>query len=72
MTLVTDPNLTDYDAVYERLIEAHAGRSAGESEQLNARLIMLLINHVGDEAVIFEAISLAARHGQVSSPDPKA
>lgn len=38
----------DADAIYEQLIASHAGRSGAESLQLNARLILLLIDQVGD------------------------
>lgn len=57
--LLTDPNLADGDGFYERLVAAHAGLDAQESRRLNARLILLLANHVGDEAVIHEALAAA-------------
>lgn len=59
MRLITEPNTRDPDAVYERLIALHEGKSADESTRINARLIMLLINHIGDEQALFEAIALA-------------
>jgi hypothetical protein len=57
--LVTTPNVARPDEIYERLIALHAGRNAEESRLINARLIMLLINHIGDEAILCEAIALA-------------
>lgn len=57
--LVTSPNVARPDDVYQQLIDLHAGRSDEESALVNARLIMLLINHVGDADVIAEAIALA-------------
>lgn len=59
--LVTTPNIGNPDVFYERLIAAHDGLSAEESAALNARLILILANQVGDEAVIAEALALARR-----------
>lgn len=59
MTLITLPNLEEADAAYERLIAAHSGLSDDASVQLNARLILLLMNHIGDLAVITQAIDCA-------------
>lgn len=58
--LVTTPNLADVDALYERLIEIHAGLSEAESLRVNARLILILMNHVGDGEALREAFALAA------------
>lgn len=44
------------DDVYEALIEAHAGLSDDDSAALNARLVLLLANHIGDLGVIREAL----------------
>ncbi len=41
------------------LIDAHEGKTKDESDAFNARLILTLINHIGDEAVIAEALSVA-------------
>ncbi len=57
--LITAPNLTNTDDIYERLIEAHDGLSDDDSSKLNAKLILLLFNHIGDEKVIFEALTAA-------------
>ena len=59
--LVTTPNVRKPDDVYARLIDAQAGLSDAESLRFNARLILLLINHIGDEAVIAEAINAARK-----------
>lgn len=58
-TLNTEPNLTDPDGVYAALLEAHDGLSEAESAALNARLILILANHIGDEVVIREALGVA-------------
>ena len=60
MALITDPNLPESDAFYAELLRAHKGLSREESEGLNARLILILANHVGDIDALLEAIGLAA------------
>ncbi|MBU6502185.1 MAG: DUF2783 domain-containing protein [Burkholderiales bacterium] len=55
----TTPNFHDADAFYEQLLDAHANLSPAESELLNARLILLLANQVGDERVLAECIAAA-------------
>ena len=47
------------DAFYEALMQAHEGLSDDQSQLLNARLILLLANHVGDMAVLRQAMALA-------------
>ncbi|MBL8345244.1 MAG: DUF2783 domain-containing protein [Rubrivivax sp.] len=47
------------DRFYEMLIEGHRGLSDEQSELMNARLVLLLANHVGDLRVLQEAIDLA-------------
>ena len=49
MALNTQPNIARPDDFYQALIEAHAGLSEQESAALNARLILLLANQVGDD-----------------------
>ena len=61
MALKRDPNLVDPDALYTALIEAHDGLTAAESAALNARLVLLLANHIGDPAVLSEAIAKARK-----------
>lgn len=59
MGLTLEPNLSAPDDVYEALIKAHDGLSRDESEALNARLILILINQIGDPAVITRALEVA-------------
>jgi Protein of unknown function (DUF2783) len=63
MQLVTEPNLADNDGFYAELLATHRGLSEAESAALNARLILILANHVGDRNVLSEALALAARTG---------
>lgn len=57
--LITSPNLTRPDDSYAALIAAHEGLSEVESHALNARLILILMNQIGDQAVLAEALRLA-------------
>jgi len=52
-------HLQDADAFYEQLLDAHQGLSREASELLNARLILLLANQVGDAQVLKECIEAA-------------
>ena len=57
--LKLDPNLTQPDDFYEALIEAHRGLSAEQSGRVNAKLILLLANQVGDLDILRAAIAKA-------------
>jgi Protein of unknown function (DUF2783) len=54
-----DNQLSDADGFYETLLDAHTGLSAEQSTLLNARLILLLANQIGDAAVLADCIALA-------------
>jgi hypothetical protein len=47
------------DDVYAALIDAHRGLSHDESARLNARLVLMLANHIGDAAAVLDAIARA-------------
>ncbi len=57
--LITSPNLTRPDDSYARLIQTHDGLTEAESHALNARLILILMNHIGDHAILAQAMQLA-------------
>jgi hypothetical protein len=59
MTLITDPHLDAPDDFYEALIEAHQGLDAAQSHELNAKLVLLLANHIGDLDVLRQALQAA-------------
>lgn len=61
MALKTFANIDRPDDFYASLLEAHEGLSKAESDAFNARLILLLANHIGDPHVLAEALSAAAR-----------
>lgn len=55
----TQPHITDVDGFYEHLLDAHVGLSREASEALNARLILLLANQIGDTALLKRCITEA-------------
>lgn len=57
--LNTKANMSSYDDFYEALLSAHQGLDTSESHALNARLVLLLCNHIGDMAVLRQALDLA-------------
>jgi hypothetical protein len=57
--LKLEPRIADPDGFYERLIDLHLGLTPDQSARVNAKLILLLANHVGDRAVLDEALALA-------------
>jgi Protein of unknown function (DUF2783) len=59
MPLKRDPNLSDPDGLFALLIKAHAGLDDAQSAALNASLVLLLTNHIGEEEVVREAIAAA-------------
>lgn len=63
--LCTEANLSDPDGFYNALLALHQGLPPEQSEQANARLILLLANHIGDPAVLQEALDVA-REGLLS------
>ena len=58
MPLVTHPNLAAPDDFYEALIDAHRDLGHKQSVELNAKLVLLLANHVGDLSVLREALGV--------------
>lgn len=64
--LITAPNLPDPDGFYAELIAAHDDLTDDESAALNARLILLLANHVGDRDALTQALTIARDTGQGS------
>ena len=66
-TLNTESNFAAPDDFYERLIATHRGLSDEESSLVNAKLVLLLANHIGDPDVLAEAMA-AARDGVATAP----
>jgi hypothetical protein len=57
--LITTPNIQDPDDFYAELLELHAPYTSEESQAINARLVLLLANHIGDRNVLRMALSVA-------------
>ena len=60
-TLNVSPNLERSDDFYAGLLAVHEGLSEAETHALNARLILILANHIGSHDVLTEALAAAAR-----------
>jgi Protein of unknown function (DUF2783) len=69
-TLNTAPNLTAPDDFYQDLIELHRDLSESQSALVNAKLILLLANHIGDREVLAAAM-VAAREDVAPSGGPR-
>jgi hypothetical protein len=67
MTLVTTPNIGDPDDFYAELVALHGGLSIEESAAVNARLVLLLANHIGDRQTLREALKAAQFHEEGTS-----
>jgi hypothetical protein len=59
MDLITTPHLDSPDDFYEALIEAHRDLDTAASHALNARLVLLLANHIGSMDVLQQAMQIA-------------
>jgi hypothetical protein len=57
--LDTSSRFADPDAAFRALVEAHRGLAPEQSAALNARLVLLLANHIGDFNVLTDAIAIA-------------
>jgi len=65
MTEVTlTANIDHPDDFYADLIESHDGLTKAESDALNARLILILANHIGDRDVLKHALVVAGKPGK--------
>ncbi|MBI4694874.1 MAG: DUF2783 domain-containing protein [Gammaproteobacteria bacterium] len=59
--MITTPNLTDPDGFFAALMALHEGLSDAESRRLDARLVLLLANQIGDPAVLADVLAAARR-----------
>lgn len=59
MPLIIEPNLADPDAAYRAIVEAHRGLSDDQAAALDAALVLILANHIGDAEVLRAALALA-------------
>ena len=61
--LLTSPRLQDPDAVFAALVAAHEGLDGAGSRRVDAALVLLLANHIGEDEVVLDAIRLAREAG---------
>jgi hypothetical protein len=61
MALSTSSNFASPDDAFRAIVEAHRGLSDAQSADLDAALVLILANHIGDLAVLREALMLARR-----------
>jgi hypothetical protein len=59
MTINTEPNLQDFDAFYEALIDSHRDLTSAQSHEMNAKLVLMLANHIGDMNILRDAMQRA-------------
>lgn len=57
--LILTPNIDSADDFYAELLATHDGLSKAESEALNARLVLVLANQIGDRSILSQALSAA-------------
>ncbi|MCV6613090.1 MAG: DUF2783 domain-containing protein [Amphritea sp.] len=60
--LIIEPNLPDADAFYKELTDLHRDLNNEQSRDVNARLILLLSNHIGDHEALSQAMNIAREH----------
>jgi hypothetical protein len=63
MMLNLSPNISDPDDFYAELINSQRDLDEDQALRMNARLILLLANHIGDRGVLTEAIDCARTGG---------
>ena len=61
--LARESRFADPDAAFRLLAQAHRDLDERQSAALNARLVLILANHIGDEQVLREAVALAREAG---------
>jgi len=67
MELITSPHLDAPDDFYEALIESHRDLDVDASHALNARLVLVLANHIGSLAVLQQALAASRAGAETTS-----
>ncbi len=67
MTLITTPHFESADDFYEALIDCHRDLDSAQSHALNARLVLLLANHIGSQDVLRQALQAARDSADMSA-----
>jgi hypothetical protein len=60
MGLIRSANIADPDAFYKELMDRQRGLDEQQAAAMNARLVLLLANHIGERAILSEAIAIAS------------
>ena len=71
MDLVTSANLAAPDDFYEALIETHRGLDDAQSALVNAKLVLILANHIGDMEVLRAAMAAAREDIVAAQPEER-
>lgn len=66
--MITEPHIPDPDGFYAAWVSAHEGLTESQSADFNARLVLLLANQCGDQAVLLNCIAAASDSGETSHP----
>ena len=72
MPLIRTPHIADPDGFFAELVDAQRDLSDHDAQKMLAKLVLLLANHVGDRALLSEAIAIAAAQpaGKPRSSNP--
>lgn len=60
MSLILRPNIPNPDGFYQELTDAQRDLDEAAANDMNARLVLILANHIGDRDILSEALKLAA------------
>jgi len=71
MKLITASRFANPDAAFVALVEARRGLTVEQSADLDARLVLILANHIGDADILAEAIALAKAGSETVLADCK-
>lgn len=63
--LILTPNIDGADDFYAELLSLHEGLSKADSDALNARLVLVLANHIGNRTILTQALAAAALKEEV-------
>ena len=66
--MITEPHIPDPDGFYAAWVSAVEGLTDAQSADFNARLVLLLANQCGDQAVLLDCIDAARDSGEPSHP----
>jgi hypothetical protein len=66
--MITEPHIPDPDGFYDAWLQAHEGLDDAQSADLNARLVLLLANQCGDQALLLDCIAAARESTRQETP----